>query len=84
MDLPSMHPITYTLKHFLMHIKGASRRRVAAAARRLPGGPRPAWFVARAGGSAAPAPGFLHFTPTGAHPVLPRWSPAATSRNLAP
>jgi hypothetical protein len=27
--------------------------------------------------------GFLHFTPTGAHCVLPRWSPAAPSRNLA-
>jgi hypothetical protein len=27
--------------------------------------------------------GFLQFTPTGAHSVLPRWSPAARSRNLA-
>jgi hypothetical protein len=28
--------------------------------------------------------GFLHFTPTGAHCVSPRWSEAASSRNLAP
>jgi hypothetical protein len=27
--------------------------------------------------------GFLHFTPASAHCVLPRWSPAAPSRNLA-
>jgi hypothetical protein len=28
--------------------------------------------------------GFLHFTPPGAHSVLPRWSQADSSRNLAP
>jgi hypothetical protein len=27
--------------------------------------------------------GFLHFTPTGEHCVLPRWSPTARYRNLA-
>ena len=27
--------------------------------------------------------GFLHFTPTGTHCVLPRWSATALSRNLA-
>ena len=27
--------------------------------------------------------GFRHFTPTGVHSVLPRWRPAAPSRNLA-
>ena len=27
--------------------------------------------------------GFLHFIPTGAHCVLPRWSESGPSRNLA-